>query len=358
MPTLFDRVRLGALEARDRILMAPLTRARNTGDHVPTSLLAEYYRQRASAGLIISEATGISLQGTGWPFAPGIWNDRQIEAWKSVTTAVHAAGGLIICQLWHMGRVNHSNFPGRGQPVSASATRAPGLAHTYEGKLPYEEARPLRLDEIPGIIDNYRQAAKNAIAACFDGVQIHGANGYLIDQFLRNNSNFRDDQYGGSFENRVRFLREVTMAVVEGVGADRTSVRLSPNGDRQGVNDSNPEPLFVEAAKALSDIGIAFLEVREADFNGTNGKADRPPIAPLIRKAFVGPLVLNADYDKAKAQAALDSGQADAISFGRKFLANPDLPRRFAEDIALTPDNIETWYTQDANGYIDYPFAS
>ncbi|MEH2474267.1 N-ethylmaleimide reductase [Nitrobacteraceae bacterium AZCC 2161] len=355
MTTLFDPVALGALEARNRVLMAPLTRGRASKDHIPTSLMVEYYRQRANAGLIISEATGISLQGTGWPYAPGIWTERQIDAWKFVTAAVHAAGGLIVCQLWHMGRVNHSNFPGRKQPVSASATIAPGLAHTYEGKVPYERARPLSLVEIPGIIEDYRQAAANALAAGFDGVQIHAANGYLIDQFLRNNSNFRDDAYGGSIDNRIRLLREVTTAVVEAVGPERTSVRLSPNGERQGVNDSNPEVLFVAAAKALSDIGIAFLEVREADFNGTNGKADRPPIAPLIRKVFSGPLVLNADYDKEKARSALDSGVADAISFGRAFLANPDLPRRLADSIALTPDDAATWYTQEAKGYIDYP---
>jgi 2,4-dienoyl-CoA reductase-like NADH-dependent reductase (Old Yellow Enzyme family) len=242
--------------------------------------------------------------------------------------------------------------------VSASATTAPGLAHTYEGKQPYTEARPLRVDEIPGLLDDYRQAARNAVKAGFDGVQIHAANGYLIDQFLRDNANFRQDQYGGSIENRIRLLRDVTAAVAEVAGADRTAVRLSPNGERQGVNDSNPEPLFVAAASALSEIGIAFLELREPGFDGTNGKADRPPIAPLIRKAFAGPLVLNADYDKAKAQAALGAGKADAFSFGRAFLANPDLPHRFAENIPLTPDKMDTWYTQGSEGYIDYPMAS
>jgi 2,4-dienoyl-CoA reductase-like NADH-dependent reductase (Old Yellow Enzyme family) len=357
MPTLFDPVTMGALKARNRIFMAPLTRGRNSKDHVPTSMMVDYYRQRASAGLIISEATGISLQGTGWPYAPGIWTGEQIDSWGLVTSAVHEEGGLIICQLWHMGRVNHSNFPGRGQPVSASATKAPGLAHTYEGKVPYEEARPLLVSEIPGIVSSYAQAAANAMSAGFDGVQIHGANGYLIDQFLRNNSNFRTDEYGGSHENRIRLLREVTGAVVQAVGADRTSVRLSPNGDRQGVNDSDPEPLFVEAARAMSDLKIALLEVREADFNGTNGKADHQPIAPKMRKVFSGPMVLNADYDEAKGQAAIDAGEADAISFGRKFLSNPDLPHRLAEKLPLTPDDGTTWYTQGANGYTDYPTA-
>jgi 2,4-dienoyl-CoA reductase-like NADH-dependent reductase (Old Yellow Enzyme family) len=358
MPSLFDPIQLGAITAPNRILMAPLTRGRNTRDHVPTPIMVDYYRQRASAGLIIAEATGISLQGLGWPFAPGLWNPAQIEAWKQVTAAVHAAGGRIISQLWHMGRVVHPSLPCRGQPVSASATTAPGLAHTYEGKQPYTEARPLRVEEIPGLLDDYRQAARNAVKAGFDGVQIHAANGYLIDQFLRDNANFRQDQYGGSIENRIRLLRDVTAAVAEVAGADRTAVRLSPNGERQGVNDSNPEPLFVAAASALSEIGIAFLELREPGFDGTNGKADRPPIAPLIRKAFAGPLVLNADYDKAKAQAALGAGKADAFSFGRAFLANPDLPHRFAENIPLTPDNMDTWYTQGSEGYIDYPMAS
>jgi 2,4-dienoyl-CoA reductase-like NADH-dependent reductase (Old Yellow Enzyme family) len=358
MPSLFDPIELGAIAASSRILMAPLTRARNTRDHVPTPLMVEYYRQRASAGLIISEATGVSLQGLGWPFAPGIWSADQIEGWKRVTAAVHEGGGRIVCQLWHMGRVVHPSLPGRGQPVSSSATTAPGLAHTYEGKQPYTQARPLRVDEIPAILEDYRQAARNAMQAGFEGVEIHAANGYLIDQFLRDNANFRDDEYGGSIENRVRLLREVTAAVAEAIGADRTGVRLSPNGERQGVNDSNPEPLFVAAAAALSQIGIAFLELREPGFDGTNGKADRPPIAPLIRKAFAGPLVLNADYDKAKAQAALDAGEADAFSFGRKFLANPDLPYRLRNDIPLTSDKIDTWYSQGADGYTDYPKAS
>lgn len=214
------------------------------------------------------------------------------------------------------------------------------------------------LDEIPGLIEDYRHAARNAIAAGFDGVQIHAANGYLIDQFLRDGSNFRDDAYGGPIENRIRLLKEVTSAVTDAIGADRTGVRLSPNGDSQGVNDSNPEPLFAAAAAALSEIGIAFIELREPDFNGSRGKADRPALAPLIRKSFSGVLVLNSDYDKAKAQASLDAGVGDAFAFGRSFLANPDLPRRLAQDIALTPDDAATWYTQGTEGYTDYPTAS
>lgn len=357
MPSLFDPIRLGAITAPNRILMAPLTRGRSTRDHVPTPLMVEYYTQRASAGLIITEATGISLQGLGWPFAPGLWSQEQVEAWKPVTASVHAAGGRIIAQIWHMGRLVHPSLPGRGQPVSASATTAPGKAHTYEGKQPYVEARPLRIDEIPGLLEDYRVAARNAMTAGFDGVQIHAANGYLIDQFLRDNSNFRDDAYGGPVENRIRLLREVTQAVVETVGADRTAVRLSPNGNSQGADDSNPEALFGPAAAALSELGIAFLELREPGASGTFGKAENPPVAPVIRKAFAGPLVLNSDYDAAKAQAALDAGEADAITFGRTFLANPDLPRRFAENIPLNQSNMATWYSQGPEGYTDYPFA-
>ena len=357
MPSLFDPLRLGAIIAPNRILMAPLTRARATRDHVPTAIMVEYYTQRASAGLILTEATGISLQGLGWPFAPGLWSAEQVAAWTPVTASVHAAGGRIFAQLWHMGRLVHPSFPGRAQPVSASATTAPGKAHTYDGKQSYAQARALGLDEIPGIIADYRVAARNALAAGFDGVQIHAANGYLIDQFLRDNSNLRDDAYGGPVENRIRLLREVTQAVAAEVGADRTAVRFSPNGNSQGANDSEPEALFGAAAAAMSEIGIAFVELREPGYEGTFGKADRAPVAPVIRKAFRGPLVLNSDYDAARAQAALDADEADAIAFGRTFLANPDLPRRFAEGLPLTKDNMATWYSQGPEGYIDYPVA-
>jgi 2,4-dienoyl-CoA reductase-like NADH-dependent reductase (Old Yellow Enzyme family) len=358
MPSLFDPITLGAIHAPNRILMAPLTRGRSTRAHVPTPLMVEYYTQRASAGLIITEATGISQQGLGWPYAPGIWNDAQVAAWRPVTDSVHAAGGRIICQLWHMGRIVHPSFLGGAQPVSSSATTAPGKAWTYDGKQPYAEARPLRLDEIPGLLNDYRNAARNAVAAGFDGVQIHSANGYLIDQFLRDNSNFRTDAYGGPVENRIRLLREVAAAVTETIGAERTAVRLSPNGDTQGVNDSNPVALFTAAAAALSDIGIAFLELREPALDGTFGKGEVPPVAPAIRQSFRGPLVLNSDYDGAKGQAQLDAGTADAIAFGRTFLANPDLPHRLKEGLALTKDDMKTWYSQGPEGYTDYPVAA
>lgn len=357
MTTIFDPIRLGSLTVPNRIIMAPLTRARSTANHVPTPMMIDYYRQRASAGLIIAEATGISLQGSGWPYAPGIWNKVQMDGWKPITSAVHDAGGKIYIQLWHMGRAVHPSLPGRSQPVSSSATVMLGLARTYEQKKPYAVARPLKIEEIRSIVDDYRRAACNAMEAGFDGVQIHAANGYLIDQFLRDNANFRTGIYGGSVENRIRLLRQVTAAVAVEVGAVRTAVRLSPNEERQGVNDSNPEPLFEAAASALSDLNIAFLEVREPGFEGTNGKAQRLPIAPRMRKAFKGPFILNSDYDKAKAQAALDMGEADAISFGRPFIANPDLPRRFAESIQLAEDLVDTWYAGGTSGYTDYPPA-
>lgn len=358
MPSLLDPIRLGALDAPNRVFMAPLTRARATRDHVPTDLMVAYYAQRASSGLIISEATGISPQGLGWPYAPGLWNPEQVDAWRPVTAAVHAAGGRIVSQLWHMGRVVHPSLPGRGQPVSSSATTMPGLARTYEGKAPHVEARAMTEDDIRAVLDDYRQAARNAREAGFDGVQIHAANGYLIDQFLRDNANFRTDRYGGSIENRIRFLREVVAAVAEIVGPERTGVRLSPNEERQGVNDSNPEPLFEAASAALSALGIAFLEVREPGYEGTNGKAERPPVAPRMRAAFRGVFVLNSDYDGVRGQAALDAGEADAISFGRPFIANPDLPRRIAQGLPLAADDTETWYTGGAQGYVDYPPAA
>jgi len=357
-PTLFDPIRIGALTLPNRILMAPMTRARGTREHLPTPIMAEYYAQRAGAGLIISEAIGISQQGLGWPYATGLWSAEQVRGWRQVTDAVHAAGGRIIAQLWHMGRVVHSSFLGGAQAVSASATTAPGQAHTYHDRQDYEPARPLQIHEIAQLLSDFRNATRNALAAGFDGVQIHAANGYLIDQFLRDNANFRDDVYGGSIENRIRLLREVTQAVADVAGADRTGVRLSPNTHDQGVLDSNPRVLFPAAAAALSEIGIAHLELREPPPDGNFGKSEGDPIAPLMRQAFKGTLILNSDYPFARAQAALDRGEADAISFGRPFIANPDFPRRLALGLPLAPDDQATWFTQEADGYLTYPAAT
>ena len=351
MPTLFDPIRLGAIEARNRIIMAPLTRARAGRDAVPTPIMADYYAQRASAGLIISEATGISRAGLGWPYAPGLWSEEQVAGWRPVTDAVHAGGGRIVAQLWHMGRLVHPSLGG-GQPVSSSDVTAPDLALTYEGKQPYTQPRPLEISEIPALLADYVQAARNAIAAGFDGVQIHAANGYLIDQFLRDSDNKRDDIYGGSIENRIRLLGEVTRAVADAIGADRTSVRLSPNGEIQGTDDSNPEPLFVAAAALLSEIGIAFLEIREP--RGLT----HPPVGPAMRKAFAGPFIVNAGYGAEDAQAALDGGEADAVSFGKPFISNPDLPERFEQGLAIADVDFTTLYGPDLKGYADYPRAA
>lgn len=354
MPTLFDPITLGALTAPNRVIMAPLTRARSTRDHVPTPMMIDYYAQRASAGLITSEATGISRQGNGFPYAPGLWSEEQVAAWKPVTKAVHDKGGRIVAQLGHAGRAGHSKVIGE-QPVSSSATTAPVDSWTYDGPKPSEVARPLTVAEIPGLIADYVRAANNAISAGFDGVQIHAANGMLLDQFLRNNSNMRTDEYGGSIERRVRLLGEVTRAVANAVGASRTSVRLSPNGETWGVNDSDPTPLFTAAADTLNTIGIAFLELREPAPGDAFGGTDVPRQSPMIRQYFKGPLVLNSDYDLARAQADLDSGLADAISFGRPFLANPDLVKRLRDRAPLNDAQTETFYTQGAEGYTDYP---
>jgi 2,4-dienoyl-CoA reductase-like NADH-dependent reductase (Old Yellow Enzyme family) len=354
MTTLFDPIRLGAIAAPNRILMAPLTRARGTRDHVPTPLMADYYRQRAGAGLIISEAIGISRQGLGWPYATGLWTEAQVDGWRQVTDAVHDAGGRIVAQLWHMGRLVHSSVTGE-QPVAPSPVTAPGHAHTYEGNKDYETPRALHVSEIPHLLDTYATAARNAIAAGFDGVQLHAANGYLIDEFLRNGVNRRDDDYGGSVENRVRLLREVTGTLVDAIGADRVAVRLSPNGDTQGTDDSDPRSLFPVAAQALDALGIAFLELRELKPDGTYGASDVPPLSPLIRQHFTGPLILNSDFTAERAQAALESGVADGIAFGRPFIANPDLVDRIRTGAPLNAWDAKTFYTQGAEGYTDYP---
>ncbi len=358
MTTLFEPIRLGAIEAPNRIIMAPLTRGRaSMPGNIPNDVNRLYYEQRAGAGLIISEATGISQEGLGWPAAPGIWTDAQVEGWKPVVDAVHKAGGRIICQLWHMGRIVHSSYNDGKPPVSASATTAPGQAWTLTGKQPFEQARPLELAEIPRLLDDYRNAAEKAKAAGFDGVQLHAANGYLIDQFLRDNSNLRTDAYGGSIENRIRLLVEATQVLIDIWGANRVSVRLSPNGDSQGVDDSNPEPLFTAAAAALDALGIAFLELREPGPDGTFGCTDVPKQSPAIRKVFKGPLMLNSDLTFADGTELVGSGLADAVSYGRPFISNPDLVERFRTGAALNEDKPKNWYVYEdpRDGYTDFP---
>ena len=356
--TLFQPLTMGSLKARNRIFMAPLTRGRSTQPgSVPHEMMATYYRQRAGAGLIISEATGISVEGLGWPAAPGIWSDEQVEGWKLVTDAVHAEGGLIVLQMWHMGRLVHPLFLGGNPPVSASATTAPGHAHTFEGRKDYEQAREATIDDIKRIVEDYRHAAENAKKAGFDGVQLHGANGYLIDQFLRDSTNLREDEYGGSAENRARFLKEVLTALVDVWGADRVGVRLSPNGETQGCDDSDPATTFGEAAKVCEALGLAFVELREPGPEGTFGSTDVPKQSPLIRQLYTGPLVLNSDYSPEEAVADIDAGRADAVSWGRDFISNPDLPKRFSigAEIAPNVDVPRSWYGQGPEGYVDYP---
>ncbi|GEM72395.1 alkene reductase [Sphingomonas aquatilis] len=350
MPSLFDPIQLGDIHAANRIFMSPLTRGRSTDGHVPTEIMIDYYRQRASAGLIITEGTGVSQEGLGWPNAPGLWTEEQVEAWKPVTAAVHEAGGKIVAQIWHMGRLSRPDVIGM-TPLSSSATRAP----YHKEPNPYGEARAATLDDITRVQDDYATAARNAIRAGFDGVQLHGANGYLIDQFLRDGTNHRDDDYGGSPENRIRFMRESVARVADAIGAGRTGIRLSPNGETQGADDSDPASVFVPAAAALDALGIAFLELREQGPDGTFGKSDVPKLSPEIRKVFKGPLVLNQDYDGASAQADLDSGVADAIAFGRKYIANPDLVERLRQGAPLNQDDPKTWYSKGREGYTDYP---
>ncbi|MEO5577662.1 MAG: alkene reductase [Sphingomicrobium sp.] len=355
MPSLFDPIELSpALRLPNRILMAPLTRGRATRDGVPTDLQRDYYAQRAGAGLIISEATGISREGLGWPNAPGLWSESQVEGWKPVVGAVHDAGGRIVAQLWHMGRLVHDNVSGM-RNISASATTAPNPAHTYAGKLALPEALAASLDDIERILGDYAAAARNAIAAGFDGVQIHGANGYLIDQFLRDGTNQRADNYGGSVDHRLRFMTEVVDAVAAEVGIDRTAIRLSPVGESQGCDDSDNHGLFTAAAARLEALMVPWIELREPGSHSTFRATDEPPASPSMRKVYSGKIVLNSDYDGSNAAATLDVGVADAISFGRTFLANPDLPERLRTDAPLNPWNSKTFYSQGSEGYTDYP---
>lgn len=339
---LFQSLDLGAFTAKNRIIMAPLTRGRSEPGSVPGELMKEYYRQRAGAGLIISEATGISVEGLGWPAAPGIWNDAQVAGWKPVTQAVHEAGGKIVLQLWHMGRLVHPDFLGGQPPVSASATQAGQTAHTPSGRKPTEQSRAATLEDIERIVGDYAKAARNAKAAGFDGVQLHGANGYLVDQFLRAGTNHREDDYGGNPENRTRFMREVLEGLIAEWSADRVSIRLSPNGESQGADDPDPASIFGAAARVLEELGVAFVELRQPGPNGTFGQTDVPMQDGLIRSLYTGPLVLNSDYTAAEAAADVASGRCDAISFGRPYISNPDLAERIRTGAEWAPNTNST----------------
>jgi len=354
---LFQPLSLGAIEARNRILMAPLTRGRSDPGSIPNAMMSEYYRQRSGAGLIISEATGISVEGSGWPAAPGSWNEAQVEGWKLTTQAVHAAGGRIVMQLWHMGRLVHPDFLGGEAPVSASATTAPDHAHTPTGRKPYEQAKEASKADIARIVEDYARAAQNAKDAGFDGVQLHGANGYLIDQFLRSSTNLRSDEYGGSPENRSRFMREVLEGLIAVWGADRVGIRLSPNGETQGCDDPDPAATFGAAARVLEELKVSWLELRQPGPNGTFGRTDVPMQDALIRSHYSGPLVLNSDYSAAEAEADILSGRCEAISFGRPYISNPDLAERIRIGADWAPNvNVpQSWYLPGPAGYIDYP---
>ncbi len=355
MPELTTPTPMGANKLNNRVIMAPLTRNRANADGVPGELAATYYKQRASAGLIITEATQISPTGKGYLDTPGIHSDSQIEAWKKVTDAVHGEGGKIFVQLWHVGRVSHNSLLPEGEiPVAPSAIRAETKTYTQQGFTDVSEPRELGLDEIPAIIDDYRQAAENAIKAGFDGVEIHAANGYLIDQFLRDQSNTRTDAYGGSIENRMRFLVEVVEAVTGAIGADKTGIRLSPVAEVNGIGDSDPLTHFTPVIERLNGFGLAYLHFVER-FPGTPPNETSENTVKVLRDLWKGFYIANGEYGRDEAVASLTDGTADAVAFGRPFISNPDLPARLASNAPLNGLNQDTLYGGGAEGYIDYP---
>lgn len=356
MTTLFTPLEIGHLKLPNRLIMAPLTRSRAGAGNVPHALNALYYAQRASAGLIISEATQVCPEGQGYLSTPGIHSAEQVEGWKKVTEAVHAAGGRIILQLWHVGRISHRSFqPGGALPVAPSAIQPKGQAYTMAGFVDLETPRALEASEIPAIVQAYANGAKNAIAAGFDGVEIHGANGYLIDQFLRDGSNHRTDQYGGSIENRTRFLSEVIAAVTAAVGVEKTGLRISPEQTFNDMSDSAPQALFEHVAKIAKEAKLAFLHVLEQDqLGGPGAGVDYA----AIKNAFGGVYIANLNYDKTKAETALAQGRADAVAFGRAFIANPDLVTRLQLNAPLNEGDANSYYGGSEAGYTDYPLLT
>jgi N-ethylmaleimide reductase len=352
---LFTTLQIGDIELPNRIVMAPLTRNRAGKGNVPTALNAEYYVQRASAGLIITEATQVSPQGVGYPLTPGIHSAEQIAGWKLVTDAVHKHGGRIFLQLWHVGRISHPSLqPNAELPVAPSPIAAAGEAQTYEGPKPFVTPRALELEEIPGIIEQFRQAAKNALEAGFDGVEIHGANGYLPDQFLRDGTNKRTDPYGGSVENRARLVLEITEAVVGVWGGKRVGIRLSPSGTFNDMYDSNPQATFGYVIEALNRFDLAYLHLVESGEADLRHGGTAVPTS-YFRSIYKGHLLVNSNYDRQKGDAAIASGTADFVSFGVKFLANPDLPERLRLNAELNQPDFATFYGGTAKGYTDYP---
>jgi 2,4-dienoyl-CoA reductase-like NADH-dependent reductase (Old Yellow Enzyme family) len=346
MSNLFEPLDLGALRLKNRIVMAPLTRARSP-ERVPTETVARYYAQRAQAGLILTEATSVSSLGVGYADTPGIWSTEQIKAWRGVTEAVHARGGLIALQLWHVGRISDPSFLNGNPPVAPSAIAAEGHVSLLRPERPYPVPRALEVPEIRAVVEEFRRGAENARKAGFDGVEIHGANGYLVDQFLQSSTNTRTDEYGGSVENRARFALEVADAVSSVWGADRVGMHIAPRGDAHDMGDSDPRATFTYLARELGRRGLAFLFAREHE--GPDS------LAADIREAFRGPLILNEGFTKESGERAVAEGRADAISFGKAFIANPDLVERFRVGAELNPSDPSTFYQGGEKGYVDYP---
>ena len=357
--------RIGPLELPHRVVMAPMTRNRAGPGNVPHALNATYYSQRASAALIVTEATQVSEQGVGYPLTPGIHSPEQVAGWRLVTDAVHRAGGRIALQLWHVGRISHSSLqPGGALPVAPSAIAAAGEAMTFEGMKPFETPRALETDEIPGIVGQFRLGARNALEAGFDAVEIHGGNGYLLDQFVRDGTNAREDAYGGSVVNRLRLPVEIAEAVSEIWGADRVGYRISPYQRFNDMADSAPEAIFEALAGALDRLGLAWLHVVESDAPGRDAEeseasafvASRPPLFRTLRETFGRALIVNSAYDGPRGEAVLEAGEADLVSCATLFLANPDLPERLIEGGPLNDPVRKTFYGGGAEGYTDYPF--
>ena len=347
MPTLFDPLQLGSLTLPNRIFLAPLTRARAGQQRIPNALMAEYYRQRAGAGLILTEATSVTPMGVGYASTPGVWSAEQVTGWKLVTQAVHEAGGRIFLQLWHVGRIADPMFLDGALPVAPSAIAAAGHVSIVRPEKPFVTPRALELSEIPGIIEAFHKGAENAKLAGFDGVEIHGANGYLLDQFLQTKTTHRTDAYGGSLENRARLMLEVTDAVISVWGADRVGMHLAPRGDAHDMGDANPLETFSHVARELGRRKIAFICARE--------RQGPDSIGPSLKKAFGGVYVANEKFTLESGNAILSSGDADAVAFGVPFLANPDLPQRLAQNASLNPPDPSTFYADGAKGYTDYP---